>query len=94
MDSSGFSYQVLTEIKKSVIPVVLSEGMGDRKTAVKYIHSMIKKSDYSEYVSSAGEFMKQYPGAKFTQTDVIREFDIYMNPGVLTNIFLRHMILI
>ncbi len=77
MDSPGFSYQVLTEIKKYVIPVVLREGTGDRKTAVKYIRSMIKKSDYSEYVSSAGEFMKQYPGAEFTQTDVIRAFDRY-----------------
>ena len=75
MDSPGFSYQVLREIKKYVIPVMLREGTGNRKSAVKYLKSMIKASDYYKYVDSVDDYMKQYPGDKFTQTDILRAYD-------------------
>lgn len=71
MDNPGFSYQILPQIKKYVIPVMLREGRGDRRVAIKYMKALIKDSEYAEYVGQAGEFMKLFPGNEFTQTDVL-----------------------
>lgn len=71
MENPGFSYQILPQIKKYVIPVMLREGTGNRKTAVSYLKELIKDSEYAEYAGQAGEFLKQFPGNKFSQTDVL-----------------------
>ena len=71
----GFSYYLLSNISKYVIPVTLSEGSGDRKAAVKYMKQLIKDSEYSEYVNQAGEFMKQFPEEEFTQSDVLMAYE-------------------
>ena len=47
------------------------EGKRDRKEAVRYLQELIKNSDYAHYARHAGEFMKQFPGNEFTQTDVL-----------------------
>ena len=45
MDKPGFSYFLLPELKKYVIPVTLKEGTGDRKEAVLYLKALIEKSN-------------------------------------------------
>lgn len=42
MENPGFSYFVLPQIKKYVVPVMLLEGTGDRKAAVNYMKELIK----------------------------------------------------
>ena len=87
MDNPGFSYQILPQIKKYVIPVMLREGRGDRRDAIKYMKELIKNSNYVEYAGQAGEFMKLYPGNDFTQTDVLMAYEQFeswcLNKNVL-----------
>ena len=75
MDHPGFAYSVLPEINKYVIPVCLREGIADRKNAVKYMKTLIQNSQYSQYANQANEFMKNYPGSEFTQTDVLMAYE-------------------
>ncbi len=75
MDNPGFAYQILPHLGKYVIPVTLNEGKGDRKAAVSYMKKLIESSELAEYSSQAGEYMKNYPGDSFSQTDVIEAFD-------------------
>lgn len=87
MDNPGFSYQILPQIKKYVIPVMLREGRGDRRAAIRYMKALIKDSAYAEYAGQAGEFMKLYPGNDFTQTDVLMAYEQFeawcLNKNVL-----------
>lgn len=87
MDNPGFSYQLLPQIKKYVIPVMLREGRGDRRTAIKYMKALIKDSEYAEYSGQANEFMKLYPGNDFTQTDILMAYEQFeawcLNKNVL-----------
>ena len=87
MDNPGFSYQLLPQIKKYVIPVILREGRGDRRAAIKYMKALIKDSEYAEYAGQAGEFMKLFPGNDFTQTDVLMAYEQFeswcLNKNVL-----------
>ena len=87
MDNPGFSYQILPQIKKYVIPVMLREGRGDRRAAIKYMKALIKDSEYAEYAGQAGEFMKLCPGNDFTQTDVLMAYEQFeawcLNKNVL-----------
>ena len=87
MERPGFSYLLLPQLKKYVIPVLLREGTGDRRAAVNYMKELIKASKYSKYAKQAGEYMKQFPGNKFTQTDVLvayEQFGIWcLNKNVL-----------
>lgn len=75
MDQPGFSYFLLPELKKYIIPVYLREGSGNRNSATKYIQSLIRNSDYSEYANQSNEFLSQFPGNKFTQTDILQAYD-------------------
>ena len=75
MDNPGFSYQLLPQIKKYVIPVMLREGRGNRRAAVQYMKALIKESEYAEYSGQADEFMKLYPGNDFTQTDILMAYE-------------------
>ena len=87
MDNPGFSYQILPQINKYVIPVMLREGRGDRRAAIRYMKALIKDSAYAEYVGQAGEFMKLFPGNEFTQTDVLMAYEQFeswcLNKNVL-----------
>ncbi len=87
MEQPGFSYYLLSQLQKYVIPVALREGTGDRRTAVSYLKELIKASEYAEYAEQASEYMKQYPGNEFTQTDVITAFEKFgpwcLNKNVL-----------
>lgn len=87
MDKPGFSYFLLPELKKYVIPVTLKEGTGDRKEAVLYLKALIEKSEYAEYADQASEFMGQFPGNEFTQTDVFMAYEQFeawcLNKNVL-----------
>ena len=74
-NNPGFSYHLLPHISKYVTPVMLSEGKGDRKAAVKYMKQLIRSSEYSKYAGQAGEFMKLFPGDDFTQTDVLMAYE-------------------
>ena len=88
IDNPGFSYLLLPELKKYIIPITLNEGTADRKAAISYLKSLIKKSEYAKYAKQANEFMKQYTQNKFTQTDVIRayeKFEIWcLNKNILS----------
>lgn len=87
MDNPGFSYQILPQVNKYVIPVMLREGRGDRRAAIRYMKALIKDSAYAEYVGQAGEFMKLFPGNEFTQTDVLMAYEQFeswcLNKNVL-----------
>ena len=58
-----------------------------RKAAVNYLKRLIQASDYSQYANQAREFMKQFPGETFSQTDVIRAYEQFepwcMNKNIL-----------
>lgn len=88
IDNPGFSYLILPELKKYIIPITLKEGTVYRKAATSYLKSLIKKSEYARYANQANEFMKQYPETKFTQTDVIRAYEKFemwcLNKNVLS----------
>lgn len=87
MEKPGFSYFILPQLKKYVVPVMLREGTGDRKVAVNYMKELIKGSEYSKYASQANEFMKQFPGTNFSQTDVLMAYEQFkawcLNKNVL-----------
>ena len=87
MENPGFSYYLLPQLKKYVIPVVLREGRGNRRTAIKYMKALIKDSEYAEYAGQASEFMKLFPGNDFTQTDVLMVYEQFeawcLNKNVL-----------
>ncbi len=75
VDHPGFSYMILPKLSKYVLPVALKEGRGDRKASVKYLASLIKNSEYSEYSGQAAEFLKLFPGDDFSQTDILSAFE-------------------
>lgn len=87
IDNPGFSYQILPEIKKYIVPIMLREGRGDRRDAIKYMKALIKDSEYAEYAGQASEFMKLFPGNDFTQTDVLIAYEQFeawcLNKNVL-----------
>lgn len=75
MNKPGFSYQLLPKLKKYILPVTLREGTGDRRAAVRYMKSMIEHSEYAAYAGQAKEYMKQFPGNVFSQTDVLMAYE-------------------
>lgn len=87
MENPGFSYYLLPQLRKYVLPVMLREGTGDRKAAASYLKELIKKSEYAKYAKQANEFMKLFPGTKFTQTDVLTAYEQFkswcLNKNVL-----------
>ncbi len=87
MDRPGFAYQLLPQIKKYAVTVMLREGRGDRKTAAEYMKGLIRNSDNAKYASQAVKFMKLFPGDDFTQTDVIEMYEKFdswcLNENVL-----------
>ena len=87
MNRPGFSYYLLPEIKKYAIPVLLREGKGNRKAAIRYMEALISDSDYAEYADQAREFMQLFTGNEFTQTDVLMAYEQFeswcLNKNVL-----------
>ena len=87
MENTGFSYYLLPQLKKYVNPVMLREGRGDRRAAVNYLKALIKESECSMYASKASEFLKEYSGTEFTQTDILQAYEQfeswYLNKYVL-----------
>lgn len=87
MENTGFSYYLLPKLNRYVIPVMLREGSGDRNAAIKYLKALIMESEYAMYVQQAGEFLKQYPGGNFTQTDILQAYERFeawcLNKNVL-----------
>ena len=75
MNEPGFSYLVLPKIRKFAVTISLREGSGDRKAGVRYLTSLIKNSDLSQYSGQANEFMKQIRGDRFSQTEIIEAFE-------------------
>lgn len=87
MDNPGFSYQLLPQLQKYVIPVMLREGRGDRRAAIKYMKALIKDSEYAEYAGQASEFMKLFPENDFTQTDVLMAYEQFEAWCLNKNVF-------
>lgn len=87
MDNTGFSYYLLPKLNRYVIPVMLREGNGDRRTATNYLKALIKQSEYAKYAQQASMFLKQYPGDNFTQTDILQAYEQFeawcLNKNVL-----------
>lgn len=75
IDKPGFSYLLLPNLKKYIIPVMLREGSGDRDAATCYMKALIRNSEYSKYAKQAKEFMGLYPEEKFSQTDVLMAYE-------------------
>lgn len=75
MDHPGFSYFLLPNLRKYIMPIMLREGTGDRKDAVGYMKSLIADSEYAQYAEQAVEFMEQFPEEKFSQTDVLTAYE-------------------
>lgn len=75
MDAPGFAFKILRELNKYIIPVTIREGSGNRRAATAYLKRLIKASEYSVYHNQAGEFLKNFPGDTFTQTDVLMAFE-------------------
>ncbi len=86
IDNPGFAYTLLPEIRKYVSLVKLKEGTGDRKAAVSYMKELIKCSEYAKYARQAGEFMKQFPGEKFTQSAVLDAYEHFESWCINKNI--------
>lgn len=74
MDNTGFAFKLLPMIQDQAILVKIKEGTGTRDNAIDYLKSLIKESEYSKYANQAGEFLENYRGNKFTQSDVIDAF--------------------
>ena len=77
MDKPGFSYYLLPRIKNQALAVSLTEGIGNRKSALKYLKMLISGSEYSKYCGQAGEFFKQYQGDSFTQTEILEAYEAF-----------------
>ena len=75
IDNPGFSYYLLPNLAQYIKPVSLREGTADRKGGIKYLESLIKDSEYKKYAYQAEEYLENYSGDKFTQTDIIRAYD-------------------
>ena len=75
LDRPGFSYMLLPNLKKYLIPVSMREGSGDRAEAEKYLKELIRHSEYSKYANKAKEYMAQYRDETFSQSDVLELFE-------------------
>ncbi len=75
IDKPGFAYYILPNLSKYGIALTLKEGSGDRKTAIGYLKSLIKKSEYAKYQSQAETFMTRFSGKTFTQTQVMEAYE-------------------
>lgn len=74
-NDAGFSYYLLTGLRKYMPLLTLKEGEGNKDAAVSYFKTLISASADSEYADYADEYMEQYTGDKFTQTQVLEAFD-------------------
>ncbi len=75
MDQPGFSYSLLPRLRKYVVPVLLREGSGDRADAVAYLEDLVEESEDAKNANYVKEFMQQYAGDTFSQTDVMEAFE-------------------
>ena len=87
MDHPGFSYSLLPNLRKYVLPMQLKEGSGNRKAAVKYMQMLIKGTDYAKFADQAEEFMQNFPGDEFTQTEVLEAFAQFESWCLSKNVF-------
>lgn len=87
IDHPGFSYYLLPQLKKYVIPITLREGSGTRKEAVNFLKALIKDSEYAQYSDQAGEYMKLFPGDEFSQTDVLTAYEQFGSWCLNKNVF-------
>ncbi|SDB35224.1 AAA+-type ATPase, SpoVK/Ycf46/Vps4 family [Ruminococcaceae bacterium FB2012] len=87
MDKPGFSYFLMPTVRKYALTVPLKEGTGNRKSAVKYLRSLISGSEYSKYSGQAAEFLRQYKGDKFTQTEILEAFEAFGPWCLSKNVF-------
>lgn len=87
MEKTGFSYYLLPQLKKYVIPVMLREGNGNRISAINYLKALIEQSEYSNYAYQAAEFLKQYPGNLFSQTDILQAHEQFEAWCLNKNVF-------
>lgn len=76
-DKPGFSYYILPKINRSALTVSVKEGAGNRESAVNYLEMLIAGSEYAKYAGQAEAFLEQYPGERFTQTEVLEAFESF-----------------
>ena len=87
MDKPGFSYFLLPTIKKYALTVPLKEGTGNRSSALKYLKALISGSEYAKYSGQAAEFLKQFQGDEFTQTEILEAFEAFGPWCLSKNVF-------
>lgn len=75
VDHPGFSYTLLPNLQKYMIPVTLKEGKGNRAVAEEYLKSHILETEYAKYASQAKEFLSRYPQEEFSQSEVLLAFE-------------------
>ena len=87
VDQPGFSYYILPKINHSALTVSVKEGAGNRGSAVNYLEMLIAGSEYAKYAGQAAEFFEQYPGERFTQTEVLEALEAFGPWCLNKNIF-------
>ena len=75
INQPGFSYFLLPKLSKYLIPISLREGTMNRKSAIKYLETLITNSEFSSFSYLAKEFLEQFAGNNFTQTDVLQFYE-------------------
>lgn len=77
IDNLGFAFTLIPLIEKYIYYVPIREGKGSRADAESYLKNLISASEYSSYVSQAGEYLDTLDGTEFTQTDILKAFDSF-----------------
>lgn len=75
IDNTGFSYFLLPNLKRYILPIFLREGSGNRAEATEYLAQLVGQSEYAVYAHQAEEFFDRFPGNSFTQTDVLQAYE-------------------
>ena len=88
IDEPGFTYNLITLVKKYMYLVNIREGKGDRKAAKNYLKHLIRQTDFSRFAGQADEFLKTIPQDSYSQTDIIRAFESF-EPWCLRKNFLK-----
>lgn len=87
IDNPGFAYTLLPKVQKHVSMVKLKEAVGSKDEAILYLQDLIKASKYKKYANQAGEFMENFRGNKFSQTEVLEAYEKFEPWCMNRNVF-------
>ncbi|MBO4688156.1 MAG: AAA family ATPase [Clostridiales bacterium] len=76
-ETPGFSYYLLQNIGKTGALLMLKEGEGDRKAAIKYFKTLLSGSEYAGHAEYTDEFLETIKGERFTQTRIVEALESF-----------------